>query len=61
MPGMIKTALNPFGTIGPEHVAANVVDAVRRGRDYVFTDDHNIADVEARLDAIRAARGDVVS
>ena len=60
MPGMIKTSLNPFGTIGPEHVAANVVDAVRHGRDYVFTDDHNIADVESRLGAIIASRADVV-
>jgi NAD(P)-dependent dehydrogenase (short-subunit alcohol dehydrogenase family) len=61
MPGMIKTALNPFGTVGPEQVAANVVDAVRRGRDYVFTDDHHVPEVEARLGAIMAARADVVS
>ena len=60
MPGMIKTALNPIGTVPPEQVAANVVDAVRRGRAYVFTDDHNTADVEARLGAIIAARADVV-
>ena len=61
MPGMIKTALNPFGTVGPEQVAANVVDAVRRGRAYVFTDDHHIPEVESRLGAIIAARADVVS
>jgi len=41
-------------------VAANVVDAIRRGRSYVFTDDHSTADVEARLGAIVAARGEVV-
>jgi len=61
MPGMIKTALNPFGTVGPEQVAANVVDAVRRGRAYVFTDDHHIPEVESRLGAIIASRADVVS
>ncbi len=61
MPGMIKTGLNPFGTVGPEQVAANVVDAMRRGRAYVFTDDHHIPEVESRLRAIIAARADVVS
>jgi NAD(P)-dependent dehydrogenase (short-subunit alcohol dehydrogenase family) len=61
MPGMIKTALNPFGTVGAEQVAANVVDAMRRGRPYVFTDDHHIPEVESRLRAIIAARADVVS
>ena len=61
MPGMIKTGLNPFGTVEPEQVAANVVDAVRLGRAYVFTDDHHIPEVESRLGAIIAARADVVS
>jgi NAD(P)-dependent dehydrogenase (short-subunit alcohol dehydrogenase family) len=60
MPGMIRTGLNPMGTIEPEQVAANVVDAIRRGRDYVFTDHHSIKAVEARLHAIIAARADVV-
>jgi hypothetical protein len=40
-------------------VAANVVDAIRRRRNYVFTDDHNATEVEARLRAILAARADV--
>ena len=40
--------------------AANVIDAMRRGRDYVFTDDHHTADVEARLRAILASRADVL-
>src|SRR5262245_31371803 len=31
MPGMIRTGLNPIGTIEPAQVAANVVDAIRRG------------------------------
>ena len=60
IPGLIKTALNPVGTIAPEQVAANVVDAMLRGRAYVFTDDHNTTDVESRLRAIIAARSDVV-
>jgi len=38
MPGMIKTGMNPVGSIPAEQVAANVVDAMRRGRPYVFTD-----------------------
>jgi NAD(P)-dependent dehydrogenase (short-subunit alcohol dehydrogenase family) len=61
MPGMVKTALNPVGTVGPDQVAANVIDAIRRGRPYVFTDDHYVDDVESRLGAIIAARADVVS
>jgi NAD(P)-dependent dehydrogenase (short-subunit alcohol dehydrogenase family) len=60
MPGMIKSGMNPIGTVPASAVAANVVDAIRRGRDYVFTDDHAAADVEARLQAILAARADVL-
>ena len=60
MPGMIKTGMNPVGTVSSGTVAANVLDAIRRGRDYVFTDDHSSAAVEERLTAILAARADVV-
>jgi NAD(P)-dependent dehydrogenase (short-subunit alcohol dehydrogenase family) len=60
MPGMIKTGMNPMGTVTAEQVAANVVDAIRRKRAYVFTDDHSSEDVELRLGAIVAARADVV-
>ena len=60
MPGMIKTAMNPIGTVPPSAVAANVVDAIRRDRWYVFTDDHHRREVEDRLRAIIAARDDVV-
>jgi NAD(P)-dependent dehydrogenase (short-subunit alcohol dehydrogenase family) len=60
MPGMIRTGMNPLGTVTAEQVAANVVDAIRRGRSYVFTDDHHIPEVETRLRAIMAARADVV-
>ena len=42
MPGMIKTGMNPIGSIAAEQVAANVLDAIRRDRPYVFTDDHSI-------------------
>ncbi len=60
MPGMIRTGMNPIGTVESSVVAANVVDAMRRGRPYVFTDDHHAAEVETRLHAILDARGDVV-
>jgi NAD(P)-dependent dehydrogenase (short-subunit alcohol dehydrogenase family) len=61
MPGMIRTGMNPIGSIPAEQVAANVVDAIRRDRPYVFTDHHSTRDVEARLTAIMAARADVVT
>jgi NAD(P)-dependent dehydrogenase (short-subunit alcohol dehydrogenase family) len=59
MPGMIKTGMNPIGTVEPPAVAANVVDAMRRGRDYVFTDDHATSEVETRLRAILSSRAEV--
>src|SRR5699024_5295466 len=37
MPGMIKTGMNTIGLVAASTVAANVVDAMRRGRSYVFT------------------------
>jgi NAD(P)-dependent dehydrogenase (short-subunit alcohol dehydrogenase family) len=61
MPGATKTAMNPYGTVTAEQVAANVVDAIRRDRAYVFTDDHSTGEVAARLQAIVRARDDVVS
>ena len=61
MPGMIKTGMNPIGTVSSATVAANVVDAIRRGRNYVFTDDHSTGEVEDRLRAILAARHDVIT
>lgn len=60
LPGAIRTGMNPFGTVTAEQVAANVVDAVRRSRAYVFTDDHSCAQVEARLRSIIDARADVL-
>jgi NAD(P)-dependent dehydrogenase (short-subunit alcohol dehydrogenase family) len=61
MPGLIKTAMNPIGTVSAATVAANVVDAMRRGRNYVYTDDHHTAAVESRLHAILAARADIIA
>lgn len=59
MPGLIRTGMNPIGTVEPSEVAANIVDAMRSGRDYVFTDDHHTAEVEARLQAIISARAEI--
>jgi NAD(P)-dependent dehydrogenase (short-subunit alcohol dehydrogenase family) len=61
MPGMVKTAMNPIGTLEPATVAANVLDAIRRDRAYVFTDDQGTDHVERRLRAVLAARADVVT
>jgi NAD(P)-dependent dehydrogenase (short-subunit alcohol dehydrogenase family) len=61
MPGMIRTGMNPVGLVEPTSVARNVLDAIRRGRPYVFTDDHSTREVEARLTAILAARDDVLA
>lgn len=61
MPGMIRTAMNPIGTVEPSVVAANVLDAIGRGRPYVFSDDHHRSEVEDRLRAILAARDDICS
>ena len=60
MPGMIKTGMNPIGTVSSATVAANIMDAIRRRRSYVFTDDHSAEQVEERLNAILSARGDVI-
>ena len=56
MPGMIKTAMNPIGTVSPAVVAAQVIDAIRRRRSYVFTDDHSTKEVRRspRSDSVGA-------
>ena len=59
MPGMVRTAMNPIGNLEPSVAAANVVDAIRRNRAYVFTDQQSAADVEQRLHAIVASRTEV--
>jgi hypothetical protein len=53
--------MNPIGTVEPATVALNVIDAVRRNRPYVFTDDHSTSDVRQRLESIIAARSDVLT
>ena len=59
-PGRIRTGMNPIGTVEPETVAANVLDAIARNRPYVFTDDHATDDVTNRLKAIITARAEVL-
>ena len=56
MPGMIKTAMNPIGTVGSDVVAAHVVDAMRTRRRYVFTDDHHADAMRDRIGALLAAK-----
>jgi NAD(P)-dependent dehydrogenase (short-subunit alcohol dehydrogenase family) len=60
LPGAVKTAMNPIGTVEASTVAANVVDAIVRNRRYVFTDDHSTTKVEERLRAILESRSAVV-
>ena len=58
MPGMVKTAMNPIGTISADVVAAHVVDAMRRQRSYVFTDDQGEAGLRDRLGRIIASKAE---
>jgi NAD(P)-dependent dehydrogenase (short-subunit alcohol dehydrogenase family) len=58
MPGMIKTAMNPIGTVSSDVVATHVVDAIRRQRSYVFTDDHHAGEVRDRLETILSAKAE---
>ena len=61
MPGAIRTGMNPQGTVEPGAVAANIVDAIRRDRPYVFTDGHSTGSVRRRLEAILSARDQVIT
>lgn len=60
LPGRIRTGMNPYGVVSAEAVAQNVVDAIRRDRPYVYTDDDGRAEVEDRFARILAARDDVI-
>lgn len=60
-PGRIRTGMNPIGSVDPDTVARNVMDAIERRRPYVFTDDHSADAVQTRLQALIAARDDVIS
>ena len=53
--------LNPIGSVEPRDVAINVLDAIARNRSYVFTDHHSEDEVKDRLEAILAARQDVIA
>lgn len=61
MPGAIRTGMNPVGTVEPETVATNVLDAIRRNRPYVYTDDQAARPTARRLQAIIDAREDVLA
>ena len=58
-PGMFKTAMTPFGG-DPRIVAINLLDAIRRSRFYVFTDDYRRDEVEARLAELHTALDQVL-
>jgi NAD(P)-dependent dehydrogenase (short-subunit alcohol dehydrogenase family) len=59
-PGSTRTGMNPIGTVEPATVAANVVEAIRNQRPYVFTDHQATDEVNARLESIVAARAHVL-
>jgi NAD(P)-dependent dehydrogenase (short-subunit alcohol dehydrogenase family) len=61
MPGMVRTGMNPIGTIEPSTVASNVIDAIRRDRRYVFTDQQSVRQVDDRLRSILASRTQVIN
>jgi NAD(P)-dependent dehydrogenase (short-subunit alcohol dehydrogenase family) len=58
-PGMFKTSMTPFGG-DPRIVAIKLLDAIRRSRFYVFTDDYRRDEVDARLAAMLAARDEAL-
>jgi NAD(P)-dependent dehydrogenase (short-subunit alcohol dehydrogenase family) len=58
-PGMFKTGMTPMGG-DPKIVATNVLDAIRRSRLFVFTDDYEHERVVARDAAMRAAHDQVL-
>ena len=61
MPGMIKTGMNPDRhRVHRPWWRPTWSTPSADGRSYVFTDDHSTSEVEDRLRAILAARGDVI-
>jgi NAD(P)-dependent dehydrogenase (short-subunit alcohol dehydrogenase family) len=58
-PGLVQTAMSPIGD-PPPIAAANIVDAIRRRRTYVYTDHWFTDEVAARLGELTAARADVL-
>jgi hypothetical protein len=53
--------MNPVGSHDPSIVAAKVLDAIRRRRLYVFTDDYASDPLEARLALMLAARDEMLA
>jgi NAD(P)-dependent dehydrogenase (short-subunit alcohol dehydrogenase family) len=60
MPGRINSRMNPIAERPASVVADNVIDAIRRDRHYVYTDDESAAEIAARMAAIVTAREEVV-
>ena len=60
MPGLTQSKMVPIGTRPASGVAANIVDAIKKDRSYVFSDEESEERVAARLHAIIAARDDVL-
>jgi NAD(P)-dependent dehydrogenase (short-subunit alcohol dehydrogenase family) len=60
MPGRVRSAMNPVAELPASAVAAEVLEAVRRDRPYVFTDHQSEDEVAARFAAITDARDDVL-
>ena len=60
MPGRINSRMNPIAERPASVVADNVIDAIRRDRHYVYTDDESAAEIAGRMAAIVTARAEVV-
>jgi NAD(P)-dependent dehydrogenase (short-subunit alcohol dehydrogenase family) len=58
-PGLVSTGMSPIGD-PPSVAAANIIDGIRAGRRYVYTDQLFADDVATRFDQLTAARRDVV-
>ena len=55
LPGMIKTSMNPVGSVEPDVVGAKVLDAIVSNRPYVFTDGFGADTLDLRFEAILEA------
>jgi NAD(P)-dependent dehydrogenase (short-subunit alcohol dehydrogenase family) len=60
MPGAVRTGMNPYGDVSSDAVATKLVEAIRRDRPYVYTDDQAHDLVDSRFGRLRAARADVI-
>ena len=55
LPGMIKTSMNPVGSVEPDVVDANVLDVIVSNRPNVFTDGFGADRLDLRFEAILEA------